>query len=37
MISRNDEEYELFQKMDAERYIRENRDEKLKIIREKKP
>ena len=37
MIARNEEEFEKFQKMDQERYIRENKTERLKEIRERKP
>lgn len=37
VISRNDQEFELFQKMDADRYKREDRDERLKLIRQHKP
>ena len=37
VIARNDQEFELFQKMDNERYERENREERLKVIRKHKP
>lgn len=37
VIARNDTEFELYTKMDQDRYARENRDERLKLIKEKKP
>lgn len=37
VIARNDNEFEMFQKMDADRYKRENRDERIKLIKSKKP
>lgn len=37
IVSRTDEEYEIFTKMDQERYIREDRASRLALIREKKP
>ena len=36
-LSRTEDEMELFTKMDAERYAREGRDEKIRLIREKNP
>lgn len=37
VIARDENEFELFTKMDEERYERENRAERLKIIKDKKP
>ena len=37
IISRNDDEFEVFQKMDAERYATEERVQRIQMIREKKP
>ena len=37
IISRNDEEYEVFQKMDQERYSVEDRQARIALIRERKP
>ena len=37
VIARDENEFELFTKMDEERYERENRTERLKIIKDKKP
>ena len=37
IISRNDEEYEIFTKMDHERYDREDRDARIALIKQKKP
>ena len=37
IISRNDEEYELFSQMDQERYAREDRASRIAMIRERKP
>lgn len=37
IISRNDEEFEIFQKMDQERYAQEDKAQRLALIREKKP
>ena len=37
VISRTDEEFELFQKMDQDRYATESRLERIQMIRDKKP
>lgn len=37
IISRTDEEYELFQKMDQERYDSEDKQERIALIKERKP
>ena len=37
VIARDENEFELFTKMDEERYERENRAERLKTIKDKKP
>ena len=37
VIARDEDEFETFQKMDQERYNHENRDERIKLIKEKKP
>ena len=37
VIARDENEFELFTKMDEERYERENRAERIKIIKDKKP
>ena len=37
VIARDENEFELFTKMDEERYERENRTERLKTIKDKKP
>ena len=37
VIARNDEEYEIFTQMDSERYSRENRAERIALIKDKKP
>ena len=37
IISRTDEEYELFSQMDQERYAREDRAARIAMIRERKP
>ena len=36
IIARDDKEYDLFQTMDQERYDREDRHERIKLIRENK-
>ena len=37
VIARDEHEFELFTKMDEERYQKENRSERIKMIKEKKP
>ena len=37
VISRTDEEFEIFQRMDQERYAREDKQERIAMIRERKP
>lgn len=37
VIARNDQEFEMFQKMDADRYLKENREERIKAIKKQKP
>jgi len=37
MIARSPEELEMFNQMDREMYLKEGKEEKMKIIEEKKP